>query len=219
MNTMRWIRWWCARPWRKVARRIESRIQALAHRCMLDVGTDRASGPRSSRSLRSHVAWEYVCLFHHLAKTVILDQLNPERAGEVLARIRGGLVPAWIEYEFRMPGMWPTLRHRRDITELASLRSRSLDTSDELYEYMKLRSASYGTPSPLLVVLDTVGDKAAELGVDFDADENSRRLETCSREIVEFVTTTLGRNLGESRSDAVSRRPGTREAAGTWVVR
>jgi hypothetical protein len=166
------IRWWNARRWRAIARRIESRIQTLAHRCMLDVGTDDSPGLRSSRLTRGEIAWEYVCWFHHLAKAVVLDRLNPQRAGEVLGRIRDDLVPAWIEFELRMPGMWSALRHRRDIAELASLRSRSLDTSDELYEYVRLRSESLGTPSPLFVVLGAVGDKAAELGVEFDADEN-----------------------------------------------
>lgn len=194
------LQWWRARRWRHVARRIESRIQVLARRCMLDVGTHAAAGVPPSRYMRHDIAWEYVCLFHHLAKEVILDELNAERADDVLGRIRGVLVPAWIEFEFRMPGMWPALQHRRDIAELASLRSRSLDSSDELYEYVKFKAAKHGEPTPLSVVLDVVADKAAELGVEFDVEENTRRLESCSLEFVDFVRSALGRALGEVRA-------------------
>jgi hypothetical protein len=155
--------------------------------------------------MRSDVAWEYVCLFHHLAKGVVLDQLNPERADEVLGRIRDFLIPAWIEFELRMPGRWPALQHRRDISELVSLRCRSLETSDELYEYVKCKSALNGTPSTLSVVLDAVGEKTSELGVEFDVDENARRLQSCSQELVDFVRTTICGDAGDLRVDEVCR--------------
>jgi len=202
---MNMVRWWRGRRWRRIARRIESRIQVLAKRCMLDVGTNGASGVPAYRHLRNDIAWEYVCLFHHLAKEVVLERLNPERADDVLGRIRDVLIPAWIEFELRMPGRWPALQHRRDITELASLRCRSLETSDELYEYVKCRSASHGTPSALNVVLDVVGEKAAELGEEFDVDENARRLQACSHEFVDFVTSTICGDSDDLQAEAVPR--------------
>jgi hypothetical protein len=202
---MNMVHWWRGRRWRRVARRIESRIQILSLRCMLDVGMNGSSGVPECRHLRNDIAWEYVCLFHHLAKEVILDELNPERADEVLARIRDVLIPAWIEFELRMPGRWPTLLHRRDISDLASLRSRSLETSDELYEYVKCKSEPCGTPSALNFVLDAVGEKAAELNLEFDAEENARRLQSCSQEFADFVKTTICGDSDDIQAEAVPR--------------